>query len=334
MRGKNANKVEQLSIPYFRRLLNTNIEELKGYCKTWEEINNNENIPENVCDEIRTTIGLTNLLLCQKLKQFGDLIDDSELKRGEKEITCLDLQGFWDMVYQEVEKIRSSYKNLEKCQENNWVFVQETLTKVEWKKKPKFTNTAKVTIDSKARALAARQRLAEAKLKMKAQMSNKFENQTEIVVDITKNISKQKLTMEEKAEKESSETISDVETVLVEQPQVKHTLKNIKNLKITEQKGDSPLDVQTKASNSQEIINSRHRKQRCDSKAAKKSGKENVCESKNGSSISKLQIVSDEKVLAAKPVRSKRIKNTEIIPLQCVTRSAKRAMMAEHYAKN
>lgn len=56
--------------------------------------------------EIRTAIGLAKLLINQKLKQFKGLIDDSEFHTGEKEITCTDLQGFWDMVYFEV---NSSY---------------------------------------------------------------------------------------------------------------------------------------------------------------------------------------------------------------------------------
>ncbi|GFY39834.1 disks large-associated protein 5 [Trichonephila inaurata madagascariensis] len=331
--GRKSVKTEQLSIPYFRGLLKTNTEELKSCCKTWEEISSNENVPDDVRDEIRTTVGLTNLLLGQKLKQFGDLIDDSEFKRGEKEINCLDLQGFWDMVYHEVEKIQNSFKNLEKCQKNNWIFVRETLTNVESKKKPKLINAAKVTADSKARALAARQRLAEAKLKMKAQMLHKSENQTETAMDTTNVISNQNLTLDKKAKNESPETISEEETVSAEQPQIKHTLKNIKNLKNSEQKEGSTLDVQTKALNSREI-NSHHRKQRGGNKTTQKSGKENVSDHKNGSKISKLQIASDEKELAAKPVRSKRAKNTEFIPLQCVTRSAKRAMMAEQNAKN
>ncbi|GFT65079.1 disks large-associated protein 5 [Nephila pilipes] len=325
-RKSGVNKSEQPGIPYFRGLLDSNIEELKDYCKTWEEISSNENVPEEVCDEIRATIGLTNLLLHQKLKQFGDLINDSEFKRGEKEITYFDLQGFWDMVHYEIEKIHKSFNNLEKCQKNDWVFVQETLQKVEPKKKPKFINTAKVTIDSKARALAARQRLAEAKLRMKAHSSNKCENQTEIAIVLTKNdISEQKSLVAEKiADKESSKKVSGKETVPEKQPQINHALKNIKNVKISEQKEDSPLGSPTKISNSQERINSHHRKQRCDSKMVKKSGKENVSESKN---------VSDEKLLAAKPVQSKRVKNKEVIPLQCVTRSAKRAMIAESNAK-
>ena len=52
--------------------------------------------------EIRTAIGLARLLMNQKLKQFKGLIDDSEFSTGEKEVTCSDLEGFWDMVHYEV----------------------------------------------------------------------------------------------------------------------------------------------------------------------------------------------------------------------------------------
>lgn len=63
----------------------------------------------SVLGEIRTSVGLARLLMGQKLLQFKGLIDDAEFKTGEKEITCLDLQGFWDMVYSEVRSIISLY---------------------------------------------------------------------------------------------------------------------------------------------------------------------------------------------------------------------------------
>lgn len=34
----------------------------------------------------------------ERFKQFEGLIDNCEYKRGEKETTCSDLDGFWDMV--------------------------------------------------------------------------------------------------------------------------------------------------------------------------------------------------------------------------------------------
>lgn len=49
-------------------------------------------------DLIRTTIGQTRLLIAERFKQFEGLVDNCEFKRGEKETTCTDLDGFWDMV--------------------------------------------------------------------------------------------------------------------------------------------------------------------------------------------------------------------------------------------
>ena len=57
-----------------------------------------------VSGQIDTTIGQAQLLMSKKgrFKQFGDLVDNCEFGRGEKETTCQDLQGFWDMVYFQV----------------------------------------------------------------------------------------------------------------------------------------------------------------------------------------------------------------------------------------
>lgn len=49
-------------------------------------------------DLIRTTVGQTRLLIGERFKQFEGLVDNCEFKRGEKETTCTDLDGFWDMI--------------------------------------------------------------------------------------------------------------------------------------------------------------------------------------------------------------------------------------------
>jgi len=51
---------------------------------------------------IRTTIGQAELLMAERFKQFAGLVDNCEFGTGEKEVTCSDLQGFWDMVYFQV----------------------------------------------------------------------------------------------------------------------------------------------------------------------------------------------------------------------------------------
>lgn len=55
-----------------------------------------------VSGQIRTTIGQAELLIAQRFKQFSGLVDDCEFKTSEKEVTCTDLQGFWDMIYYQV----------------------------------------------------------------------------------------------------------------------------------------------------------------------------------------------------------------------------------------
>ena len=57
-----------------------------------------------VCGDIRTVVGQARLLIAQRFKQFLGLVDDCEYKRGEKETTCTDLQGFWEMIYYQVGK--------------------------------------------------------------------------------------------------------------------------------------------------------------------------------------------------------------------------------------
>lgn len=49
-------------------------------------------------DLIRTAVGQTRLLIMERFRQFEGLVDNCEYKRGEKETTCTDLDGFWDMV--------------------------------------------------------------------------------------------------------------------------------------------------------------------------------------------------------------------------------------------
>ena len=49
------------------------------------------------------------LLMDQRFKQFSGLVDNCEFSTGEKETTCTDLQGFWDMVYFQV-RMRTTIK--------------------------------------------------------------------------------------------------------------------------------------------------------------------------------------------------------------------------------
>ncbi|XP_035686146.1 disks large-associated protein 5-like [Branchiostoma floridae] len=56
----------------------------------------------------------------QRFKQFSGLVDNCEFNTGEKETTCQDLQGFWDMVYFQVEDVDKKFDDLEKLKARNW----------------------------------------------------------------------------------------------------------------------------------------------------------------------------------------------------------------------
>ena len=47
-------------------------------------------------------IGQGRLVMSERFNQFSGLVDNCEFKQGEKETTCMDLKGFWEMIYFQV----------------------------------------------------------------------------------------------------------------------------------------------------------------------------------------------------------------------------------------
>jgi disks large-associated protein 5 len=65
-------------------------------------------LPPEASELISAAVGQTQLLLRSKFSQFRDLINKCEKSlAGETEIpvTCTDLEGFWDMVFIQVQKL-------------------------------------------------------------------------------------------------------------------------------------------------------------------------------------------------------------------------------------
>ncbi|NXL93555.1 DLGP5 protein, partial [Alectura lathami] len=106
-------------VAYFRNILQSETERLLSQCLQWDgklELD----IPEDAKDLIRTTVGQTRLLVAERFKQFEGLVDNCEFKRGEKETTCTDLDGFWDMINFQIEDVNKKFGNLQKLQDNEW----------------------------------------------------------------------------------------------------------------------------------------------------------------------------------------------------------------------
>ncbi|XP_052085181.1 uncharacterized protein LOC127722331 [Mytilus californianus] len=110
---------EEHDVAYFRQLLKSQTERLNQLCQKWDDINTS-NLSEDVEGQLRTVVGQAQLLIAQRFKQFRGLVDNCEFKQGEKETTCTDLQGFWEMIYFQVEDVNQKFIDLDKLKANNW----------------------------------------------------------------------------------------------------------------------------------------------------------------------------------------------------------------------
>lgn len=109
----------QHDVPYFRKILQSETDRLNSHCLDWEK-KLELDIPDDAKDLIRTAVGQTRLLIMERFRQFEGLVDNCEYKRGEKETTCTDLDGFWDMVSFQVDDVTQKFNNLMKLEESGW----------------------------------------------------------------------------------------------------------------------------------------------------------------------------------------------------------------------
>ncbi|XP_064808835.1 disks large-associated protein 5 [Oncorhynchus masou masou] len=107
-------------VPYFRLAVVSETERLTAFCQQWEPRVDDASIPEEMRDRMRTAVGQARLLMKERFGQFSGLVDDCELGRGEKITTCTDLQGFWDMVYYQVEDVNNKFGALREAESKGW----------------------------------------------------------------------------------------------------------------------------------------------------------------------------------------------------------------------
>ncbi|XP_037691238.1 disks large-associated protein 5 isoform X2 [Choloepus didactylus] len=153
----------QHDVPYFRNVLQSETEKLTSHCLVWER-KLELDIPDDAKDLIRTAVGQTRLLMKERFKQFEGLVNDCEYKRGEKETTCADLDGFWDMVSFQINDVNQKFNNLSKLEETGWQNNNNTSKKVLRKKVVSGVTSKPKKDDGR---IAARNRLAAIKNAMR-----------------------------------------------------------------------------------------------------------------------------------------------------------------------
>ncbi|XP_063442110.1 myb-like protein X isoform X2 [Mytilus trossulus] len=145
---------EEHDVAYFRQLLKSQTDRLNKLCQKWDDIDTS-NLSEDVNGQLRTVVGQAQLLIAQRFKQFNGLVDNCEFKQGEKETTCTDLQGFWEMIYFQVEDVNQKFIDLDKLKANNWDLSSIQPKKQVIKKKVATKAVVKKAVKSKFSAFRA-----------------------------------------------------------------------------------------------------------------------------------------------------------------------------------
>ncbi|XP_076285265.1 uncharacterized protein LOC143211448 [Lasioglossum baleicum] len=120
---KNVNisvEEEERTAQYFELLLNKEIERQSQLCEKWVKIKEEPGVTEDAHYQINQAIGQTNLLMNKKFVKFRNLVSDCTTGQGEMLVTCNDLQGFWDMMYIEVDDCNLRFQKLEQLRSRGW----------------------------------------------------------------------------------------------------------------------------------------------------------------------------------------------------------------------
>ncbi|XP_012220205.1 disks large-associated protein 5 isoform X2 [Linepithema humile] len=155
---------EERTAQYFKFLLKKETLRLQELCQNWSKIRLENDVPDDAEYEINQAVGQTNLLITKKFERFRNLVQDCETGRGEMLVTCRDLQGFWDMMYMEVENCESRFKKLEERQSRGWQEEEHTTIKPIAKKRvlPKKQTVSSKPSSLRSIILAARKKKIEA----------------------------------------------------------------------------------------------------------------------------------------------------------------------------
>jgi len=86
-------------------------------------------LTEDVRSDINAVIGEVNLLLRGKLKQFRDLcqanVSKSTTSAGEPTPLDSDLEGFWDITYPLIDKVKVKFSKLDTRKAKQWAPIED-----------------------------------------------------------------------------------------------------------------------------------------------------------------------------------------------------------------
>ncbi|XP_014663852.1 PREDICTED: guanylate kinase-associated protein mars-like isoform X2 [Priapulus caudatus] len=180
--GSTTHTETSRSVQYFKDLLVSEALRLEALCQHANDVYCAvTDLSEDLQGQIRTVVGQGQLLMQQRFKQFAGLLHNCEFGLGEKETTCGDLQGFWDMIYFQVEDVNEKFSNLEQLHAKGWKSETPKPKLLPKKKKTAGTRTGAAQKDKKASAasVAARARIAAARIAARREKKQEPEHANE-----------------------------------------------------------------------------------------------------------------------------------------------------------
>lgn len=108
------------SVNHFTALVSSEEEKFSSCCEKWNKVMEENTAPEKDHGNILAAIGQAQLFMRKRFKQFKELIELHKDKTAEKAAHASDLDGFWEMIYFQVEDVHKRFAELEVLQNNNW----------------------------------------------------------------------------------------------------------------------------------------------------------------------------------------------------------------------
>lgn len=116
---------------YFRLQIKSETDRLLELVDKWLAVKEADGdlIPTEFIDLIDVTIGQTRLLISNKFEQFRGLVDKCEAAVKLHPVRPEDLEGFWGMVYMQVENCNARFDRLDTLKANDWTDPDIKVTK-------------------------------------------------------------------------------------------------------------------------------------------------------------------------------------------------------------
>uniref|UniRef100_A0A3Q3B978 Discs, large (Drosophila) homolog-associated protein 1a n=1 Tax=Kryptolebias marmoratus TaxID=37003 RepID=A0A3Q3B978_KRYMA len=105
---------------WFLKLLQAETDRMESWCRQMELDQQENDLPEDILEKMRSAVGSAQLLMSQKFQQFRELCEENLNPNTNHHPVASDLAGFWDMLQLSIENISLKFDELHQLRANNW----------------------------------------------------------------------------------------------------------------------------------------------------------------------------------------------------------------------